>query len=113
MRITGAAEALEVAVGYPNAVVVTDSGDRFGAAGWRVGAGGDGGVTALALEEARTASTAAMAQLAAAKVAAEEALVALDGGDPEVAAVMAHDLAVVIHEAAPVPGEQPVLADRM
>jgi len=79
VRISEVAEACEIAIEYPNAVVVTDVGDRFGAGGWRIGAGGDDGVTALALDEARNEATTATTELAAAKVAAEEALVALDG----------------------------------
>jgi chromosome segregation protein len=45
-------EAVDVALRNPQAVVVTDGGDRFGPSGWRVGTAG-GGATASALEEAQ------------------------------------------------------------
>ncbi|MCU1387434.1 MAG: smc, partial [Ilumatobacteraceae bacterium] len=53
-------DALEAAELHPGATVVTDQGDRFGRAGWRIGASG-GGATAAALEEAldRAANAAA------------------------------------------------------
>ncbi|MCU1395244.1 MAG: smc [Ilumatobacteraceae bacterium] len=44
-------EAMEAAEHHPGATVVTEAGDRFGRAGWRVGASG-GGATAAALTEA-------------------------------------------------------------
>ena len=44
--------ALDVAIAHPDAVVVTDAGDRFGRRSWRVGAAA-GGATAAALDEAR------------------------------------------------------------
>ena len=47
--------ALDVALGNPDAVVVTMSGDRFGPGGWRIGQGGTG-ATGAALEEARTSA---------------------------------------------------------
>ena len=43
--------AAALATTDPDAIVVTNDGDRFGSAGWRVGAAA-GGVTAAALEEA-------------------------------------------------------------
>ena len=46
------AEAIEAAVANPTAVIVTATGDRFGAAGWRIGAAAAGGVTAAAIEQA-------------------------------------------------------------
>ncbi len=48
----GWAEAIDVALAHPDAVVVTAGGDRFGASGWRVGAAGTG-ATGAALDEAR------------------------------------------------------------
>lgn len=57
------AEAIDLALSNPAAVVVTDAGDRFGPSGWRVGAAG-GGATAAALEEARDHSKTADAELA-------------------------------------------------
>ena len=46
--------ALDVALAHPDAVVVTDDGDRFGAAGWRLGVAG-GGATAAALDGGESA----------------------------------------------------------
>jgi chromosome segregation protein len=45
--------ALDVAVAHPSVVVVTRTGDRFSAQGWRAGAGAVG-ATGAALEEAQT-----------------------------------------------------------
>src|SRR5439155_1699127 len=87
-------EALDVALAYPGAVAVTSEGDRFSAAGSRVGASGPG-VTRAALDEARaraadaaTALEAAEGRLAAAQVELEaatgneaEAARALDAND--------------------------------
>lgn len=44
--------ALDIVLANPEVVVVTRSGDRFGATGWRVGQGG-AGATGAALEEAQ------------------------------------------------------------
>lgn len=44
--------AVDAALGHPDAVVVTRSGDRFGPTGWRLGASG-AGATGAALEEAQ------------------------------------------------------------
>ena len=52
VRVPTWAEAIDVAIANPHAVVVTDNGDRFGPSGWRVGAA-SGGATASALEEAQ------------------------------------------------------------
>ncbi len=65
---------LDTAVAHPDAVVVTRTGDRFGTSGWRVGPA-SGGVTAGAVDEAR--SRAADATELAAR--AEAALVAARG----------------------------------
>ncbi|MEY2402014.1 MAG: chromosome segregation protein, partial [Ilumatobacteraceae bacterium] len=46
------ADAIDVAIAHPQAVVVTEDGDRFGPTGWRVGVA-SGGATASALEEAQ------------------------------------------------------------
>jgi chromosome segregation protein len=43
---------LDAAIEHPDAIVVTDEGDRFGLAGWRVGVAGTG-ATGAALDEAR------------------------------------------------------------
>lgn len=58
-------DALDVVLDHPGLVVVTRSGDRFAAAGWRAGVGG-AGATGAALEEARNRAEAADAGLAAA-----------------------------------------------
>ncbi len=50
VRAAGWAEAVELALRFPAATVVTDEGDRFSASGWRLGVAG-GGATAAALEE--------------------------------------------------------------
>ncbi len=44
-------DAVDLAVAAPGAIVVTETGDRFGVSGWRLGVAG-GGATAAALEEA-------------------------------------------------------------
>jgi chromosome segregation protein len=54
-------QAVPLAARYPDAVVVTRSGDRFGISGWRVGAKGSG-ATGAALDEARARSASSMAQ---------------------------------------------------
>lgn len=63
VRVADWRQALDVALAHPSAVVVTAAGDRFGPAGWRVGAAG-AGATAAALEEAQQRSAAAAAELA-------------------------------------------------
>ena len=52
VRVSTWADAIDVAIANPQAVVVTDDGDRFGPTGWRVGVA-SGGATASALEEAQ------------------------------------------------------------
>jgi chromosome segregation protein len=52
VRVSTWADAIDVAIANPQAVVVTNDGDRFGPSGWRVGVAG-GGATASALEEAQ------------------------------------------------------------
>lgn len=76
--------ALDVALAHPHAVVVTQSGDRFSASGWRAGAGAVG-ATGAALEEATTAAqlatataTATRDMLVGARTAAKAARLELD-----------------------------------
>ncbi len=52
VRVADAEAAVEAALAHPSAVVVTESGDRFGPTGWRVGAAA-GGATAAALDDAK------------------------------------------------------------
>jgi len=52
VRVSSLGDAIDLAIANPQAVVVTDDGDRFGATGWRVGIA-SGGATASALEEAQ------------------------------------------------------------
>lgn len=54
-------DAVDAALIHPTATVVTEHGDRFGRAGWRVGTAG-GGATAAALEEAVSRATHAAAE---------------------------------------------------
>ena len=63
VRVGSWNDAVDLAIAHPDAVVVTDAGDRFGPSGWRIGAAG-GGATAAALEEAQERSSAAEADLA-------------------------------------------------
>ena len=51
-------EALDLALAHPGVITVTAHGDRFSAAGWRVGAAA-AGATGAALEEARARAAAA------------------------------------------------------
>ncbi len=55
-------EAIDLALAHPHAVVVTAEGDRFGTAGWRIGAGSTG-ATAAALDEAIEKAAASKAEL--------------------------------------------------
>ncbi len=73
-------QAMEVAMGHPELVVVTRHGDRFGPAGWRIGLSGTG-ATGAALEEADGKATFAKgeaervaAALQAAQTAARDAV---------------------------------------
>ncbi|MEO5901055.1 MAG: hypothetical protein ABIR68_13155, partial [Ilumatobacteraceae bacterium] len=52
VRVGSWTEAVDRALTDPGTIVVTDHGDRFGPAGWRLGAAG-GGATAAALDEAQ------------------------------------------------------------
>ncbi len=49
---SGWTDAVDAAIAFPDAVIVTPTGDRFGGTGWRVGGAGSG-ATGAALEEAR------------------------------------------------------------
>ncbi len=62
VRAASWAEAVDLAVLAPGAVVVTADGDRFGPSGWRLGAAG-GGTTAAALDEAVQRLAQAQAEL--------------------------------------------------
>jgi chromosome segregation protein len=76
--------ALDVAMAHPAAVVVTRTGDRFSASGWRAGAGATGATGAAldeavaALETATQAATASRAALHEARAAQAEAKRSLD-----------------------------------
>ena len=52
IRVSTWTEAIDLAIANPDAVVVTDDGDRFSPTGWRVGVTSSG-ATASALEEAQ------------------------------------------------------------
>ena len=52
VRVDDLDAAIDLAARHPAAIVVTASGDRLGASGWRLGAASSGGVTAAALAEA-------------------------------------------------------------
>jgi chromosome segregation protein len=45
--------ALDASIAHPEVIVVTDSGDRFGSGGWRLGSGSSG-ATAAALEQSQS-----------------------------------------------------------
>jgi chromosome segregation protein len=62
VRVPTWPEAIDLAIAHPQAVVVTEDGDRFGPTGWRVGAT-SGGATASALEEAQERLGIATAEL--------------------------------------------------
>lgn len=51
-------QALDAAMQYPDAIIVTAAGDRFGSSGWKVGASG-AGATGAALQEAQDRAAAA------------------------------------------------------
>jgi chromosome segregation protein len=62
VRIDDLAAALDAAIAHPEAVIVTQTGDRFGLSGWRIGSAGSG-ATAAALEEAQAQADAAASRL--------------------------------------------------
>ena len=79
VRVSTWVDAIDVAIANPHAVVVTDDGDRFGPAGWRVGVA-SGGATASALEEAQERLGIATAELEGRTRAEQMARVELRGG---------------------------------
>jgi chromosome segregation protein len=68
VRVVDPLAAVDAALAHPDSVVVTETGDRFGTTGWRVGAAA-GGATAAALDAARTGADAAAAELSDADAA--------------------------------------------
>ncbi len=62
VRVASSADAVDVAIANPTAIVVTAEGDRFGPSGWRLGVAG-GGATAAALDEATERLTLAEAEV--------------------------------------------------
>ena len=90
-------DALDLAMRHPDAIVVTTSGDRFGASGWRIGAGGSGATRAAhdealaevdkareALDLSTMTAEAAGLSVAAATGARDDARRALDEHDANV-----------------------------
>ena len=75
VRIDDLTDALDAAIAHPEAVIVTEAGDRFGLSGWRIGSAGSG-ATAAALDEAQ-----AQADLAASRLERAEASVASAGDE--------------------------------
>ena len=76
VRIDDLSTALDLAIAEPDAVIVTEAGDRFGLSGWRIGAAGSG-ATAAALAEATESAQAANEALDTATAAAASADAAL------------------------------------
>ena len=72
IRVADVDAAIEASLKAPDMVVVTDAGDRFGPAGWHLGAAGSG-ATAAALEEAVARAAEAVEELQAAHASAEAA----------------------------------------
>ena len=70
-------DAIDAALAHPGATVVTRAGDRFGASGWRIGAGGVG-ATGAALDEARQRATDAAARAEVCRRREDEARSALE-----------------------------------
>ncbi|MFT4657261.1 MAG: chromosome segregation protein [Candidatus Aldehydirespiratoraceae bacterium] len=68
VRIDEVSAALDAAIAHPDAVIVTEAGDRFGLSGWRIGAAGSG-ATAAALDDARSHAETAAERLTAASTA--------------------------------------------
>ena len=68
VRVSEWSDAFDVALAHPTATVVTNEGDRFGRAGWRLGTLG-GGATAAALEEAIERASEAAADLERCEIA--------------------------------------------
>lgn len=94
VRVEGWADAVDAVLAAPDAIVVTERGDRFGSTGWRLGVG-SGAATAAALEravvdadEARrraevavVADTEAKRELDAARTAEQDLVRRLDAND--------------------------------
>ncbi|MEM9747647.1 MAG: AAA family ATPase, partial [Actinomycetota bacterium] len=72
VRVRSVSDAIDASLAHADAVVVTDSGDRFGATGWRVGAAGQG-VTAAALDDAVGAAERAAVECESARTALADA----------------------------------------
>lgn len=70
--------AVDAALAHPGAIVVTEDGDRFGPQGWQVGAGGSGGATAAAVEDAQRHAAQAAEEVGAAEDALAAARAELD-----------------------------------
>jgi chromosome segregation protein len=77
VRVADVGAAVDAALAHPDAIVVTEAGDRFAATGWRVGAA-SGGATATALTDATEQAEAATARLAEAQAALSAAKADLD-----------------------------------
>ncbi|MFW2332354.1 chromosome segregation protein SMC [Ilumatobacter sp.] len=77
VRVDTIDAAVDAALAYPDAVVVTGEGDRFAATGWRIGAA-SGGATASALTDAAEQAAAASEQFVAAEAAVAAARAELD-----------------------------------
>ena len=77
VRVGDVRTAVDAALMHPDAIVVTPSGDRFAATGWRVGAA-SGGATASALTEATALAASAAARLVDAESALADARGELD-----------------------------------
>jgi chromosome segregation protein len=95
----GWADALDVALAHPEAIVVTVDGDRFGLSGWRVGVAGTGATGAalseaehradsasVAAERADAALRAARSHLIDARAAEDALAKQLDDNDNQLAA---------------------------
>ena len=83
--------ALDAAVAHPLAVVVTRTGDRFAAGGWRIGAAGAGATGAAFAEAGAHAEEAAATAAAAEEAAAAARAAVVDARAAEVEAVRRHD----------------------
>lgn len=86
VRIDDLSGALDAAIAHPDAVIVTEGGDRFGLSGWRIGAAGSG-ATAAALEDAQSQAEASGARLEAANTAladADAGLTAARAGESDI-----------------------------
>jgi chromosome segregation protein len=71
--------AVELAHRHPEAIVVTRSGDRFGASSWRLGATSSGGVTAAALAEAASRAEQAEQEVQRCRAESQRAAASMSG----------------------------------